>query len=206
MTIPDRVFADLPPQPYATVRAQVRNGDILLCSATDLGSRAIRWATRSLWSHVALAFWLAELQRVLVLECVERIGVRAVPLSDFVTRTSSGQTPYPGQILLARHADLRSSDPATLREMSTFAFDRLGAKFSNRETAKIGARIALGRLGVALPGRLAPDDDFVCSEYVARCFERVGLPVPWDGLGFIAPSDIAADPRVMAVAQIDVRP
>jgi hypothetical protein len=53
-----------------------------------------------------------------------------------------------------------------------------------------------------MPGRLSPDDEFICSEYVARCYERIGLPVPWDGLGFIAPADFARDPALAPVAQI----
>lgn len=43
---------------------------------------------------------------------------------------------------------------------------------------------------------------FICSEFVAKAFERVGIEFPWSGRGFIAPADIAADPRVEAVAQI----
>lgn len=203
MTIERDVFETHPPQAYDMVRAQVRDGDIMLCAATDMGSRAIRWATRSIWSHVAIAFRARDIDRVLVLECVESIGVRAVPLSDFITRTSSGTTPYPGRILQARHQGLQlTADHSTMRRMSGFAFDRLGDKFSNVETAKIGLRILLGRLNIRLPARLSPSDEYVCSEYVAKCFDAVGITIAWDGMGFIAPSDIALDPDVMPVAQI----
>ncbi len=197
------MFARLAPQSYEAVREQVRNGDILLCSAHDAGSRLIRWATRSPWSHIAIAFRLQEIDRVMALECVEHIGVRAVPLSDFVRRTSSGQEPYPGKILLARHAGMAArSDAAAIRRITTFAFDRLGTHFSQKEAAKIGLRLALGRLNIRLPGRLQPDDEYICSEYVARCLAVVGIDTPWDGLGFIAPSDFALDPDIEAVAQV----
>ena len=36
----------------------------------------------------ALSFRLDEIDRLIVLECVEKIGVRAVPLPAFVARTS----------------------------------------------------------------------------------------------------------------------
>lgn len=203
MTIDVSVLSELPPLAYAVVRDSVRDGDVLLCSATDAGSRLIRWATRSPWSHVAIAFRMTEIDRVLVLECVQRIGVRAVPLSDFISRTSSGEHPYPGRILLARHLDMPADALApTMRRMSEFAFDRLGDKFSTMEVVKIGLRLAFGRLDLVLPTRLRPDDEYICSEYVAGCFEHVGLPIAWNGLGFIAPSDIAEDPRIVAVAQI----
>ncbi len=204
MTISDTVFSELPAQPYQTVRTMVRDGDLLLCSATDPGSRLIRWATRSIWSHVAIAFWLVEAERAMVLECVEKIGVRCVPLSDFTTRTSSGQTPYPGKILLARHQAIpEKPQEATMKRMSSAAFARLGAKFSSAEIVKIASRITFGRLGRKLPGRLEPDDEYICSEYVAKCFESAGMKFEWDGLGFIAPHDIARDPHVVPVAQIE---
>jgi hypothetical protein len=204
MTVPETVLDDLAPQPYAVLRPQIRDGDLMLCSAHDLGSRAIRWATKSVWSHVAIAFRLEELDRVLILEAVQKIGVRAVPLSDFIARNSSGTHPYPGQIIIARHRDAEraAGGGSLMRKMQEFAFDRLGAKFSDAENLKIAARIAFGRLG-RLPQRLAPDDEYICSEYVAGCYESVGISIQWDGRGFIAPSNIADDPRVEAVAQID---
>ncbi len=204
MTIPDDALQNLAPLPYDVLRPQIQDGDLMLCSAHDLGSRAIRWATQSPWSHVAIAFRLEELNRVLILEAVQKIGVRAVPLSDFIARTSSGTHPYPGRIVIARHRDVGAAahGAALMSRMQEFAFDRLGAKFSNSENVKIALRIMLGRLGRPMPHRLAPDDDYICSEYVAGCYESVGLKIEWDGRGFIAPSNIARDPRVDAVAQI----
>src|ERR1700694_2516015 len=103
MAIAPDVLTTLKPRPYAEVRDEVRDGDLLLCSANETFSRLIRWATKSPWSHVAIAFRMEEIDRVMVLECVKKIGVRAVPLSSFVARTSDGVQPYPGHILLARH-------------------------------------------------------------------------------------------------------
>lgn len=203
MPIAPDVLTALTPQPYATIRAEVRDGDILLCSATDSFSRLIRWATKSHWSHVAIAFRMDEIDRVMVLECVDKKGVRAVPLSDFIARTSSGTEPYPGQILLARHRGMAAkSRRKPMQKMAGFAFDRLGAPFSNVETARIALRIVAGRFHRRLHRSLGPKNAFICSEYVARCLETVGVKVPWDGLGFIAPADIARDPRMDAVALI----
>lgn len=200
MAIDPDVLKTLKPQPYAALREQVRDGDLLLCSATDSFSRLIRWATKSPWSHVAMAYRLDAIDRVLVLECVEKIGVRAVPLSTFLTRTSEGVHPYPGQILLARHGAMAAkSRQKPWTKMAAFAFERLGDRFSGAEIARIGLRIALGRLNRRTPPSLGPRDAYICSEYVARCFKTVGVEIPWDGLGFVAPADIANDPRVEAV-------
>ena len=203
MAIEPDVLQRLRPQAYAEIRDEVRDGDLLLCSATDSFSRLIRWATKSPWSHVAIAYRLEEIDRVIVLEAVEKIGVRAVPLSTFISRTSEGVHPYPGKILLARHEAMAAkSRRKPWKKIAVFAFDRLGDRFSPGEILKIALRIALSRFQKRLHPSLGPKNEFICSEYVARCFKTVGVEIAWDGLGFMAPSDIANDPRIGAVAQI----
>ena len=208
LTISDDVLTQ-PPLPLGEVEPLVCDGDILLCSATDLGSRLIGWSTRSRWTHVAMAYRWPSLGRTMVFECVHTIGVRAVALDSFITRTSSGVTPYPGKIVLARHQDFaerrRAEDAEATRRLGDFAVDRFGDPFASGELLKIAARIVLSRLGVKTPSRLAPRDEFICSEYVAKCLEQVGIEVPWDGAGFIAPDDFARDPKVHAVARIQTR-
>jgi hypothetical protein len=203
MAVPEDALERFKPQPYEAVRAMVRDADLLLCSTDHALAKLIRWSTRSPWSHVAMAFRLEEIDRVIVLEAVEKIGVRAVPFSSFVAKSPLGRMPYPGKILLARHKGMAAkSRQPPLRRMAEFAFDRLGDRFSQMEMAKIALRIALGRFDVRLHLSLGPKDEFICSEYVARSFAKVGIEFPWDGRGFIAPADIAADPRVEAIAQV----
>ena len=203
MSISPDVLTTLRPQPYAEVRRLVRDGDLLLCSATDPFSRLIRWATRSPWTHIAIAYRLQEIDRVIVLECVQKIGVRAVPLSTFISRTSDGTHPFTGQIILARHKGMAAkSRHPPMKKIAEFAFDRLGDRYSVGEMCKIALRIAVGRFERKMPRSLGAKNEFICSEYVARCFEKVDLKVPWDGLGFVAPCDFADDPRVEALAQI----
>jgi hypothetical protein len=52
-----------------------------------------------------------------------------------------------------------------------------------------------------MPKFMGPKNEFICSEYVARCFERVEIKIPWDGLGFIAPADFANDPKIKAIGR-----
>jgi hypothetical protein len=204
MTISDDVLTAMPAQPLDAIAPLIREGDVLLCSAHDLGSRLIAWTTRSQWTHVAMAYPWRSLERVMVFESVHTIGVRAVSIAKFTERTSSGVTPYPGQIVLARHADFEGNakkDPGARRRLGDFAVDRFGDPFANREILKIAARVMLGRSRRRLPKILAPDDEFICSEYVAKCFEQVGIEIAWDGAGFISPGDIALDPKMNAVAR-----
>jgi hypothetical protein len=202
MTIPDDVLNTMAPQTYKQVRDQVQDGDLLLCSATDPMSRLIRFGTKSPWSHIGIAYRLDEIDRVMVLEAVAKIGVRAVPLSTFVKKTSGGITPYPGNILLARHKGMDAKSRANpMKAMAGFAFDRLGDPFSMKEMLKIVVRILWHRTGRKMPPMLVPKNEYICSEYVAACFKELGLKPPWDGLGFIAPADFAKDRRIEAVAQ-----
>jgi hypothetical protein len=130
-----------------------------------------------------------------------------VPLSVFVSRDSEGVSPYPGKILLARHAAISGdvNDPA-VKAIGDFAFSHLGSRFAPGEITKIAMRITDARLfgNRKTPKMLLPDDEFICSEFVAKAYEQAGLEIPWDGLGFIAPSDFANDPKLKPVAQVDV--
>ncbi len=207
MTVPASALTKLPAKDYNAIRKLVRTGDMALCSGTNPFSRAIRWATKSTWTHIALIVRLEDIDRVMVLEAVAKIGVRAVPLSRFVTEDSDRHKPYPGDIVIARHADfVRKGKGEALRAMNDFAFERLGAPFDSGEIAKIGLRIALSGLGLNQPERIAPDDDYICSEYLAECYKRVGIDIPWDGRGFIGPADFAADPKIKPVARVSRHP
>lgn len=200
MTVPNDIFSTAQSQTYAALRPAIRSGDIVLFSGPEVFSRVIQWATDSPWSHVGFIFRLDSIDRVMVLESLTSAGSCTVPLSALVNGTGPHQKPYNGKLLIARHAGFAAlANPTTLRAMSEFAVDRFGAPYSAVEITKIALRIILGKFNVRLAPMLQPDDEYICSEYAAACFERIGITVPWDGLGFIAPSDFAADPSISAV-------
>ena len=205
MAIADNVLSELKPQPYAKVRALVQNGDLLLCSATDPMSKLIRWSTKTPWSHIAIAYRIPGLDRVMVLESVEKLGVRTVPLSRFISCTSGGIHPYPGQILLARDQRIEGLDKKKSKAMYDFAFAALGDRFAAGEILRIALRLMLGRLARKMPKFLGPRNEYICSEYVAAGFAKAGLKIPWDGLGFVAPGDFALAPDIEAIAQVKTR-
>jgi hypothetical protein len=209
MAIPDDVLTELKPEPLEDAARKVRSGDLLLCSAHDPFSKLISWATKSPWSHVAIAWRWPSLGEIMVFESVQKLGVRAVPLSKFIRQTSTGETPYPGKILLARHEKfrdaVRAEDGKAKQRFVDFAVDQLGDPFSPGEIAKIAARISFARTGRKAPKSLGPANEMICSEYVARCFHKIGLDIPWDGRGFIAPAQVALTPEVHAVTQIRTR-
>ncbi|HEY5070476.1 MAG TPA: hypothetical protein VII63_00450 [Caulobacteraceae bacterium] len=209
MPISDDVLTKLPAESFETISRKVRDGDILLCSANDPFSRLIAWSTKSPWSHVALAYRWPSLGRLIAFECVQHQGVHAVSLERFISQTSSGTKPYPGKIVLARHDVMgkksRAEHADLVKSLADFAVDRMGDRFSNAEVLKIALRIIVGRLNRHMPKSLGAKDEFICSEYVARCFDRIDIQILWDGLGFIAPADFARDPNVHAVARFRTR-
>jgi hypothetical protein len=207
--IPDDVLRAFPPDSLANISRKVRDGDLLLCAGNDPFSRLIGWSTSSPWTHVAIAYRWPGLGRIMVFEAVQQIGVRCVPLATFIRQSSTGQKPYPGKIILARHADYAKAQgkrgSQAEKRLADFAVDRFGDKFSGFEIAKIALRIVAGKFDRHLPRSLGPKHEFICSEYVAKCFERVGVKIEWDGNGFIAPADFARDPKVRAIARFRTR-
>ena len=85
--------------------------------------------------HVGEYRW-PSLGRIMAFESVHTIGVRAVPLTKFIKRTSSGVTPYPGRIILARHEDFaahKRGDSDAIRRLGDFAVDRFGDQSDARK-------------------------------------------------------------------------
>jgi hypothetical protein len=204
VAIDDDYLKQAKPEPLSAIARRIRDGDLLLCSGNDPFSRLIGWSTSSPWTHVAIAYRWPTLGRIMVFEAVQTIGVRTVPISRFISQSSTGQKPYPGKIILARHEDFSEKSGlhgAAMERLVDFAVDHLGDRFAGTEIMKIAARIAFGRLGGRMPKFLGPKNEFICSEYVARAFQAMGVEVLWDGLGFIAPSDFARDPKTKAIAR-----
>ena len=206
-------FPELPPTPYGELRPQLRSGDVLLCSGTGVFSTLIQRATRSVWSHVGLILRVDSIDRVMLLESLEPIGVRTVRLSKYLTDYDNRGNPYPGRLAVIRHREIsekvagrgqtgtpHSSDtPLDTRhssfvtQMAAAAVDRFGYPYDKEQIAIIAARIVSNRLRFSKKerDRLDRPNAYICSEYVALCFQEIGIDIPWDKKGFIAPADFA---------------
>jgi hypothetical protein len=207
MTVTTAQFTAMPRTPYSQGRGQLRTGDIVLFHSEGLGSHLIEHFTDSLWSHAAFIWNIEDIDRVLLLESVDTFGVRALAFSNRVNGSSADPTPYPGKLLVARHRDFpHPADPMLVRRITEFAIDRLGYPYASHELVKIGLRIAAGLAGQTLPGTLEPQNAYVCSEYVAKCFAAMGIELAPDKEGFMAPADIANDPKVDAVLSLCPEP
>lgn len=184
---------------YDAVCDLIQSGDVLLCSGSAWFSKMIQRATDSVWSHVGFVMQVQEIDRLMVLESVESIGVRTVPLRKYLLDYDSQGHAYPGGLVIARHDDFASKTAgAAMKKLGQFAVDLFGYPYDNQEIAKIAARIAASMLPFSRAERksLVRDREYICSEYVWECYQSVGINVTYNRLGFVAPADFARDKKM----------
>jgi hypothetical protein len=195
------LFPEVPCLPYPVARALIATGDILLCSGHAAFSKLIQYSTKSPWSHVAVVLWLHNLDRLVVLESVESIGTRMVPLRHYVQDYNGSGQGYHGRVYIARHADWTALPPARMRVFSQWMLDKLGRPYDKAEILEIAVRITAGVLGIP-PREVVPNLANICSEYVEEFYRWVGLTIPYDPRGFVAPKDFAEHPAIHFVCEI----
>lgn len=200
MTIPINTLPAAPSFDYPTLRSQLRSGDILLCSGSSVFSSLIQQATKSIWSHVAFILRLEVIDRIMVLESVESIGVRAVPLSCYAQNYNGSGKPYPGKALIARHANFNA---ANIPHLSKFAVDLLGYPYDKDEIIQIAARLSGKALNIPeQPKPIGQNHAYICSEYAYECYKSVGINIDYDPAGFVTPADFAQTAAVNALGFI----
>lgn len=203
MAIAVKTFPKDQPVNYGTFRQQIQTGDILLCSGSAWFSKMIQAATESIWSHVGFVMRLDAIDRVMVLESVEPLGVRTVPLSKYLTDYDSKGSPYPGGLILVRHQDFQAkAKAAALTRFGQFAVDLFGYPYDTDEIAKIAARIMASHFPFSAKDKkaLEPDREYICSEYAYECYKSIGIQIDYDPRGFVAPADFARSTKVSQVA------
>ena len=194
MPITPHTFPSTAARPYdSALRQQLQTGDLLLCSGRGVFSELIQQATDSPWSHVALIVRLEDIDRLMLFESVETYGVRTVPLSRYLTDYDHQGHPYPGGLALVRHRTLASKcQPPNICRMLQFAVDQFGSAYNRQDIMRIAARVLGGALQPNTPPSKQPQArEFICSEYVAACFEQAGVPLTPGHCGYVTPGDFA---------------
>lgn len=186
--------------PYDRLREDILNGDLLFCCGEYAFSKVIRFFSGgSRVSHIGIVYWWNG--RLMLLECVESDGVRIVPVSQYLKNYENTQRPYKGRVFLARdnrfyqtHESLRNPQVENLLAQ---AATLLNTKFGLWDVVEFFWKGATGW------GVYRVNDYFLCSEFVAKCFELIGLECPAsDGSGFVTPEDIASATTVTALCEI----
>ncbi|MDF1796668.1 MAG: YiiX/YebB-like N1pC/P60 family cysteine hydrolase [Coxiellaceae bacterium] len=197
------IFHLLKPTHYKAASQEIKSGDLLLCSGNGLVSDIIKKATDSAFSHVALILELNKTGQWLVLESVESFGVRCVTLDQgYLKNYRDTNKGYDGKMIVARHSDMAGKTQA-LAQLYEKAFALTGDLYSKQDIFKIASRITMSKIGIHENGDIIPHDNhYICSEYVYACYKNIGIDLPYDPLGFIAPADIAKLDAVKPVCQL----
>ena len=187
---------------YSKFRDEIRTGDLLLCSGTSMMSKIIQHMTGSVWSHVGVILRADPITRIIVMESVETIGVRAIALSKYLTDYNGSGAGYPGGVVIARHSGAEKLDKTAAVLFGQTAVELLGHRYDNAEIIKIVARIFKSVLPFTKDERidLVPNREYICAEYALKCLNAWGLDVTHNRRGFIAPFDFPNDPKVDVVA------
>lgn len=195
------MFPTLTSKFYKDIRNEIRSGDLLLCSGSSVFSNLIKKATNSVWSHVGFILRVDPIDRIMVLESVESIGVRTIPLSSYVADYNASGQGYPGRMMIARHADVREEN---ITNLSKNAVDLLGYPYGTDEIVRIATRISMHALGVLDHlSNPTPQHEFICSEYAYICFKSIGITIDYNSLGFITPADFARHPKITPLFYIE---
>src|SRR5580698_7008054 len=101
--LPKEGFPNVGVSNYEQIRDSIQSGDLLFGSGSSLMSSMIKGATNSVWSHVAFIIRLEVINRIMVMESVETIGVRTIPLSNYINNYNGSGKGYPGRLMLARY-------------------------------------------------------------------------------------------------------
>ena len=95
------ILKQQPKVAYAAMRENLQSGDLFFCSGNYKVSELIQRVTDSPWSHVGIILIARDIDRVLLLESVEDVGVRLVPVSKYLIDYEHGR-PYDGPLVFAR--------------------------------------------------------------------------------------------------------
>ena len=178
---------EIPVMPYEKVRDFLQTGHIFFSSGSYTFSGIIQRLTKSVWSHVAIIYKDENLGRVLVLEAEPRVGIRMIPLSNYLRNYKGKKRPYKGQVVVAKlNFDMEKEK---LNKAISFGLDELTRPYDNWEIIRIMMRI-LFKIG-----RKERNKSYICSELVRDAFAKGDVIFKMHDT-YISPQEIWKDARV----------
>lgn len=173
--------------PYQDARAQLKTGDIVFCSGNYLFSGIIRKLTKSVWSHVAVVYKDEQLGRVLLMEAEPSVGIRLIPLSNYLKNYNGTHRPYKGNLVVCKLAN--TDDTLTINKGISFGLDALTKPYDNWEIVRIMIRI-LFKISKRERNR-----SYICSELVRDILTKSGLKISYQDT-YISPDHLYTHEQV----------
>lgn len=185
--ITKKELVEMPVIPYEKIRDHLRTGHIFFSSGSYAFSGAIQKLTKSTWSHVGVIYKDEELGRVLVLEAEPSVGIRLIPLSNYLKNYKGTKRAYKGQIAIAQvNVPLEKK---ALNKGISFGLDELTRPYDNFEIFRIFLRIMFHI------SKREKNKSYICSELVRDIFVKAGVVVQYKDT-YISPDNIWTDDRV----------
>lgn len=173
--------------PISTDLSILRTGDLFVCSGTSLESRCIQRLTGSPFSHTGMVYWVNG-QPPLLLEAVNKYGVRLCPLLDYLTPSDPS---YDGPCLFLRHGQLEG---AGIQRAIDFGLGQLTVPYSYTEIFRLALRLTFGIQ------RKPATHGWICSELVEAELGAAGIQLGRAG-NVAVPGDVWLDPQVKFLAR-----
>ncbi|HAO46485.1 MAG TPA: YiiX/YebB-like N1pC/P60 family cysteine hydrolase [Ferruginibacter sp.] len=185
--ITKKELLNMPVIRYDKIRDHLKTGHIFFSSGSYAFSGIIQKLTKSTWSHVAVIYKDEELGRVLVLEAEPSIGIRLIPLSNYLKNYKGTKRAYKGQIAIAQlNIPLEKE---SLNRGISFGLDELTRPYDNFEILRIMVRILFHI------SKRERNKSYICSELVRDIYARAGIVVQYKDT-YISPDNIWTDNRV----------
>ncbi len=145
----------------------------------------------------ALIWRMDDIDRIMLLESVEVVGVRMLPLSS---KMMAGPSANPTTASCSSPVMMTFPQPGgdfatKFRAMTEFAVDRLGCPYNAEEIGMIAATIGAGMAGIEMPAFLNLRTPTSAPEYADICYQTIGTQIARKRPNFIAPADFANDAK-----------
>lgn len=124
---------------------------------------------------------------MLILEAEPRVGIRMIPLSNYLRNYQGKKRPYKGQIVIAKLKEQLDED--ALNKAISFGLDQLTRPYDNWEIIRIMLRILFKK------GKRERNKSYICSELVRDAFAKSGVLFKMNDT-YISPQEIWKDDRV----------
>lgn len=177
----------MPVIPYEKIREHLNTGDIVFCSGSYLFSGVIQGLTKSVWSHVAVVYKDEDLGRILMLEAEPQIGIRLIPLSNYLKDYKGTKRAYKGQMVIGKLKE--PLEKMYLNKGISFGLDALTKPYDNYEIFRIMIRI-LFKIS-----KRERNKSYICSELVRDVFAKSGVIIQYRDT-YISPNNIWTDSRI----------
>ena len=140
-----------------------------------------------MWSHVAVVYKDEALGRVMMLEAEPQIGIRLIPVSNYLKDYKGTKRVYKGQIVIGHLKE--PIEKEKLNRGISFGLDALTRPYDNYEIFRIMIRI-LFKISKRERNR-----SYICSELVRDVFAKSGAVIQYNDT-YISPNHIWVDERV----------